>query len=131
MQRMWEKIHPEMGFKETRAHPHGREALQVRRVWEIFHPIYYPQGSSASPRWSEESRVWRVQKEIYKESKFKVPHAHSRRRYSLPMSSLSQEIQPQFDLEETRPENATRTHQSPSQYSIAPHVLSDAGRNPN
>src|SRR5277367_3401472 len=46
MQRMWEKIHPEREFKDTRAHSHGREALQVRRVWEIFLRSECSQGSS-------------------------------------------------------------------------------------
>src|SRR5277367_4789621 len=106
MQRMWEKIHPQRYFKDTRAHSHGREALQMRRVREIFHRSESFHGSSASPCRREELRVWKMWKEICDEWRFKASPAHSHRRDPLPVSSLSQELQPKFELEETHPEKA-------------------------
>ena len=45
-------------------------------------------------------------KKIRPETAFKETRAHSHWRDPLPVSSLSQEIQPEFDLEETHPEKA-------------------------
>src|SRR5277367_2547991 len=106
MQRMWEKIRPETAFKDTRAHPHRREALQLRRVREIFLRTESSHSSSAVPLGREELRVWKMWKEIYDEFRFKASPAHSHKRDPLPVSSLSQEIQPEFELEGTRPEKA-------------------------
>src|SRR5277367_5697349 len=106
MQRMWENIHQERRFKETRAHSHGREALQLRRVREIFLRSESSHSSSAGPLGREELRVWKMWKEIYDECTFNASPAHSHRRDPLPVSSLSQEIQRQFELEETRPKKA-------------------------
>src|SRR5277367_2871578 len=106
MQRMWEKIHPETSFKDTRAYPHGREALQLRRVREIFLRSESSHNSSAVPLGREELRVWKMWKEIYDECRFKASPAHSHGRKTLQVSSLSQEIQRQFELEETRPKKA-------------------------
>src|SRR5277367_5299886 len=106
MQRMWEKIHTETTFKDTRAHSHEREALQLRRVREIFLRSESSHSSSAVPLGREESRVWKMWKEIYDECRFKASPAHSHGRKTLQVSSLSQEIQRQFDLEETCPKKA-------------------------
>src|SRR5277367_4312517 len=106
MQRMWEKIHPETSFKDTRAYPHGREALQLRRVREIFLRSESSHSSSAVPLGREELRVWKMWKEIYDEWRFKASPAHSHGSDPLPVSPLSQEIQPECILEETRPEKA-------------------------
>src|SRR5277367_2256487 len=47
-----------------------------------------------------------MRKEIYDECRFEASPAHSHKRDPLPVSSLSQELQPEFELEKTRPENA-------------------------
>src|SRR5277367_250267 len=47
-----------------------------------------------------------MRKEIHAEFKFKASPAHSHKRDPLPVSSLSQVIQPEIDLEETHPGNA-------------------------
>src|SRR5277367_2646812 len=106
MQRMWEKIHTETAFKDTRAHSYGREALQLRRVREIFFRSESSHSSSAVPHGREELRVWKMWKEIYDECRFKASPTHSHKRDPLPVSSLSQEIQREFKLAETRPEKA-------------------------
>src|SRR5277367_1764296 len=104
MQRMWEKIHPETLFKETRAHSHGQKALQVRRVRKIVLPSKCSQGSSAGPRGSEETRVWRMRKEIYDKYSFKPTPPYSHWRGAFRLSPLPQEIQTEMELEETHPE---------------------------
>src|SRR5277367_6159940 len=106
MQRMWENIHQERRFKETRAHSHRREALQLRRVREIFLRSESSHSSSAGPLGREELRVWKMWKEIYDEFRFEASPAHSHGRKTLPVSSLSQEIQPEFELEGPHPEKA-------------------------
>src|SRR5277367_1847755 len=106
MQRMWEKIRPETAFKDTRAHSHGREALQMRRVREIFFRSESAHSSSAVPLGREELRLWKMWKEIYDECTFNASPAHSHGRKTQPVSSLSQELQPEFYLEETRFEKA-------------------------
>src|SRR5277367_2501250 len=75
MQRMWENIHQERRFKETRAHSHGREALQLRRVREIFLRSESSHSSSAGPLGREELRVWKMWKQIYDECTFNASPA--------------------------------------------------------
>src|SRR5277367_3185827 len=102
MWRMWEKIHPKRGFKETRAYTHWRKAILERRVlngffcslqfkaaqcdshqriklrmWEKIRTQFMFENTSAHSHGRKALQVWRVWKGFFHSEQFKEPQCYS------------------------------------------------------
>src|SRR5277367_5326487 len=69
MQRMWEKICPERGFKETRAHSHRRDPLPVSSLSQEIQPEFelegpHPEKAPGPIRVRTNNRMHRMSGEI-------------------------------------------------------------------